>query len=202
MAELKLSVLGKFDPENAVAIRADLSKHLRVSEPVFGGMKAADPPSFLQLLGDVTAWLPLKAAATIYLITLAKHAADATWKKLASTSKNKEAKPIIDVANTLATAVEREGRIVPIIIGLNIPDDYFGTAISIKSADPKEIASGLSSFVVRVEDISRAMKAEVEAGRAPLGAATIELQKDGSLLICWVSQSDFRRHELKIPNTK
>ena len=55
----------KFDAE---AIRAELSEHLKVSEPEFLVFRAGDPPSVLQLLGDALSWLPLKAAAARCLI--------------------------------------------------------------------------------------------------------------------------------------
>ena len=202
MSELKLTVTERFQPENVAAIRAGLSKHLRVSEPVTIYLRSDDPPSFLRLLGDFAAWLPLAAPATVYLSTLAKHAADATWNKLAAVFKNNDAKPVVDVANTLANAVEKVGRDVSIFIGINIPDDRFGTAIPINSDDPKKIAYLLASFAVRAEEISKAMQAEVEAGRGPFGNATIELQEDGSLLIRWVSQADYKVRELRIPRTK
>ena len=200
MSELNLALTEKFDPENAAAIRAELSEYLKVGEPRFIIMKSVDPPSFLQLLGDVSAWVPLTAAATVYLLTLVKRAADATWNRLASRFGSNEIKPLVAVAKTLAAAADSVDGEVAIVMGLNIPDDHFGTAISIKSGDPEEVARVLASFIVHVEQISKAMKVEVEAGRTPLGRAIIELQDDGSLLIRWVAQTDFSRHELKIPS--
>ena len=202
MSELNLKLTEKFDPENAAAIRAELSEYLKVSEPHFIIMRSVDPPSFVQILGDASAWLPLKAAATVYLATLAKRAADATWNKLTSLLGSNEVKPLANVAKTLATAADSVDGEVAIVVGLNIPDDHVGTAISIKSGDPEEVAHVLASFIDHVERISKAMKVEVEAGRTPLGRAIIELQDDGSLLIRWVAQTDFSRHELRIPSAR
>ena len=199
MSELNLELTEKFDAENAAAIRAELSKYLKVSEPRFISMRSADPPSFLQLLGDVSAWLPLKAAVAVYLSTLAKRAGDATWNRLASLFNSNEVKPLADVTKTLATAADSVDGEVTIVVGLNIPDEHFGTAISIMPGDPEEMARVLASFIVHVEQISKAMRAEVEAGRTPLGPAIIKLQDDGSLMVSWVAQADFSRHELRIP---
>ena len=69
MSELKLVLSEKFDAE---AIRAELSEHLEVSEPLGLSLNTVDPPSVLHLLGDAVAWLPLSAAAAVYLSTLAK----------------------------------------------------------------------------------------------------------------------------------
>ena len=197
MSELKLALSEKFDAE---AIRAELSEHLKVREPEFLVFKAVDPPSVLQLLGDALSWLPLKAAAAVYLSTLAKRAADATWDGLVSLFNSNEVKPLVDVAKTLATAADSVDGKVTIGVGLNIPDDHFGTAISIKPGDPEEMARVLASFIVHAEQISKAMQAEIETGRTPLGGAIIELQDDGSLLVSWVAQADFSRHELRIPS--
>ncbi len=197
MSELKLVLSKKFDAE---AIRAQLSEYLKVSEPRLILFKAVDPPAILKLLGDAEAWLPLSAPATVYLSVLAKRAADATWNRLASLFNSNEVKPLADVAKTLATAANSVDGEATIVVGLNIPDDHFGTAISIKPGDPEEVARVLASFIVHAEQISKAMRAEVEASRTPLGPAIIKLQDNDSLLVSWVGQADKRCHELRIPS--
>lgn len=201
MSELTLALPEKFD---AKAVRAELSEHLKISEPQVLCFRSADPPSVIQLLGDHWAWLPISAAAVFfskYLSTLGKRSAEATWDGLASLFNSNEVKPLADVSRALATAADSVDGNVTIVVGLNIPDDHFGTAISIKPGDPEEVGRVLASFIVHVEQISKAMKAEVKAGHTPLGRAHIELQDDGSLLVNWVAQDDdFSRHELKIPS--
>ena len=199
MSEMELVLSEKFDVET---IQAELSEYLKVSEPKLMLLRSADPPSILNLLGDAQAWLPLKAAAAVYLSTLAKRAGDATWEGLASLLKSNEVKPFADVAKTLATAANSVDGKVTMTVGLNIPDDHFGTAISIKPDPPEQVTRILlASFVVHVEQIEEAMRAEIEAGRTPLGGAKIELQEDGSLLVSWVAQADSSCYELRIPST-
>ena len=105
MSGLTLTLTDNFDAET---IRGELSKHLTVDEPKFVYLRAADPPSVLQLLGDALSWSPLIAAATavvtVYLSTLAKRAANDTWDGLKSLLKSNEAKPLADVAKTLEVA--------------------------------------------------------------------------------------------------
>lgn len=201
MSELKLMLSENFGTVNAKPIRAELSKYLKVSEPCVAVTRSIDPPSFLQLLGDALDWLPLKAAAAFYLSTLAKRAGDATWDGLTALFNSKEVKPLAEVAKTLTEAANKVNGEVTIVAGLNIPDDHFGTAISIKPGDPEEVARVLASFIVHVEQIKKAMRAEIEAGNKPLGPAFIKLQEDGSLRVSWVAQADLRRHELRIPST-
>ena len=203
MSELSL-ILSENLPE-ADGIRAELSKHLKVGQPRYLALMSANSilSPFVQLLGEAGAWLPLYAAATAYLATLAKRAAEATWDKIANRN---DVKPLADVATTLATAVACVDGKVRISFGLNIPDDYSGTSMSIKSSDPEEVARALSCFIVHVEHLSEAMQAEVVAGRVPFGPALIELQDDGSLLVRWrvldKASGDSDDYELQISRTK
>ena len=199
MSGLTLTLTDNFDAET---IRGELSKHLTVDEPKFVYLRAADPPSVLQLLGDALSWSPLIAAATavvtVYLSTLAKRAANDTWDGLKSLLKSNEAKPLADMAKTLEVAANSVTGEIRIGVGLSIPDDYFGTTMYIKPSTSEEMAYRLAFFVVQAEPISKSMQAEIAAGHTPLGGATIELCSDGSLLITWVSQADSSRHELRI----
>ena len=203
MSELYLELSEKFRDE-ADSIRAGLSKHLKVGQPSIVFRKSADPslPSYIQLLGDAGAWQVLRAAAVVFLTaavaTLGKLVTTATWDKIASRN---EVKPLADVATTLAKAGARVDGEVEITVGLNIPDDRFGTLIFIESSDPEEVARVLAYFIVHVEQLSKAMQAEVAAGRTPFGPAIIEPQDDERLVVRWKTQ-DGRAHELQIPRPK
>ena len=199
MSELYLELSEKFRDE-ADDIRAELSKHLKVGRPLFTYRKSADPtlPSSIILLGGFLAWKVLYPPVKAFLETLGKRAGEATWDKFANRD---DAKPLTDVATTLATAAAHVDGEVTISVGLNIPDDRFGTSISIKSSDPEAVARVLAYFVVHVEQLSKAMQAEVAAGRAPFGPAIIERQDDESLVVRWNTR-DGLAHELQIPRPK
>lgn len=210
-ATISLTLTKKFcHPVNAEAIRTELNKYLMVDRPMYHFQKSADPAlsSFIQLLGEVALWSPLVIAATVYLKTLAKHAGDATWDGLTSLFKSNEVKPLADVATCLAKAVEQVDGKATIFIGLNIPDDVFGTVISTDSTDLEEIARVLASFIVHMEELSTIMQAEIEAGSKPIGRANIELQDDESLLVKWtmmdgsMHRSDYERRIPNINETK
>ena len=70
-----------------------------------------------------------------------------------------------------------------------------------KSSDPEAVARVPAYFIVHVEQLSKAMEAEVVAGREPDGEAIIELQDDKSLLVRWQTQ-DGDAHELQIPRAR
>ena len=197
MSELTLELSDKFRDE-ADDIRAELSKHLKVGRPILTFRKSADPTLLITLLGSFLAWKVLYPPVKAFLEALGKRAGEATWDKIANRS---DVKPLADVATTLAAAVARGGGEGEISVGLNIPDDHFGTSISIKSSDPEAVGRVLAYFIIHVEQLSKAMQAEVAAGRKPLGPAIIERQDDESLLVRWRTR-DGRAHELKIPRAK
>ena len=190
MTNLSLVLSERFSTQDAHTLRETLTAHLKVGEPQWLVRKSADPglSSIIEIIGSATSWFPLKAAATVFLSTLAKHVGDATWNSLRSLFKSNEVKPLADVATALVeTANKVEGR-VEIVLGINVPDEFRGTCISIKAGEPEEIARRLAALVVRIEKVSEVMQEEIDAGREPLGGAVVEVQDDGSLLIRWHSE--------------
>ena len=202
-SELRLVLTEKFTETDASEIRAALNRHLRVSKPWRYYRASIDPPSVIKLIGAAALWLPLVTAATAFaksfFSTLGKRMADAAWDSLAARKEHKDIKPLIDVVNTLVSAADHvEGRVY-IDVGLDIPDDFFGTAISTESRDPLELARILSTFIVRAEKISDAVQAEIERGYKPLGPFVMELKQDGSVTIRWTAASDSKTYEKHIP---
>ena len=200
MSELNLTLTEKFYA-HADTIRADLSRHLKVGQPQIYFMRSVDPPSFIQLLGDVAAWLPLYLPAKAFLDTFGKLAAEAAWDKAGRVwdkiVNKEELKSLTDVATILVTAKENIDGKVDIRLGLNIPDDRRGTEISITSTDPEMVAYELATFLVHVEPLSKAMQEEIAAGREPFGPASIKILEDGSLLVNWITQ-DGKAHEIRV----
>ena len=142
---------------------------------------------------------PAAAFITAFFSNLGKRASDAAWDSAAEWKKDKDLTPLADVATTLAAATDSVGGEVIISVGLDIPDDQFGTVISTKSRDPLEVARILSSFVVRAETISDAVQAEIERGYEPLGPFVMQLEQDGSVTIRWHAMRDSKIYEKRIP---
>jgi len=199
MTGMNLALTDRFRHEDAQVLQTELHEHLDVGEPDYISLKSAEPPSFIQLLGSVLTWGPLVVGAKAYVSALAKRAADATWDGLESWWRNEEAKPLIDVARALVKTADTVSGEVTLRIGLDIPDVHFGTALSIKSKTPEDVAHAIAMFAARANELSRAMRREVDAGRTPLGPATIEMKEDGSLVVRWVTRTDFAQRELRFP---
>ena len=203
MSELNLVLSVKLAQDDATSIRAALGRHLQVGKPATYYQLSLDPPSFIKLLGEAALWLPLVTAATAFaksfFSTLGKRTADAAWDGAAAWKENKDLKPLTDVATALVAGADRVGGKVMIGVGLDIPDNTFGTVIWTDSRDPLEVARILSVFVVRAEKISATMQAAIERGHAPSGPVTIEPEDDGSVTIRWHSAPDFEIHEERVP---
>ena len=203
MSELSLVLSEKFTEDDALSIRTALSQHLHVGKPVFLLRRSIDPPSVIQLLGTVAMWLPLVTAATAFaksfFSTLGKRTADAAWDSAAAWKANKDLKPLADVATALVAGADRVGGEVTIGVGLDIPDDHFGTMIWTDSRDPLEVAQMLSVFVVRAEKIAATMQAAIERGQEPVGPVIVEIEDDASVTIRWHAASGFKIHEERVP---
>ena len=200
MAKLSVVVTrGLLSREVEAALKV-LSQHLEVDGPKRLHRASAGPAltEFIELIGSSAAWLPLAAAAGVYLSTLARHAGNATWEGLRSLFKSKEVKPLADVSNALASIANQTEAIVEIVVGVNVPDEYWGTRVTIQGGDPEEVARKMAAFIVRAEELSEMMRAEVDAGRAPLAGAKVEVEEDGSLVVTWLSSEDRKTHERRM----
>ena len=176
-------------------------EHLAIGEPRFLFRKSIESnlTSVVQLLGPALDWLPLKAAATVYLGTLAKRAADATWTGLAEWSRSKEVEPLMDVVTALTQTAKKAGTNVEIVVGLDEQDDFHGTAMVIRTQEPEEVARMLGIFVARADEISALINDEVAGDRKPVGRVEVILEEDGQqVVIRWMSISDRRIRERRI----
>ena len=72
---------------------------------------------------------PAAAFVKEFFSTLGKKTAEAAWDGAAEWKKNKDLKPLADVVAALVAAADLVGGEVKIVIGLNIPDDHFGTVL-------------------------------------------------------------------------
>lgn len=215
MPELNLSVTrnflatsGRFDLAGANSLRSALSEYVPVGEPRIIGHRSADhsfEPSIIQLLGTADVWVKfLLVSATAfwagYLTALGKHGADMTRDKIKSLLKNKEVKPLASCADALLKeAQNREGQ-VEIVLGLSISDDALEATISVKSLNSEEIAKAMAAVIVKAQEISNAIQAEITASGTPVGRIRIFIEdNDGSLLIKLQNGPKLEEREIRIP---
>ncbi len=175
MPQLELTVTEGIEIQQAQRLATELRRHFEVDgpQPYFSqGRPVHNPPihsADWSCCGLAAVALSAKWFLKPYLETLGPIAADATRDALAALFKKKEVKPLADVATALADAREASSGRVEIVVGLDIPDPHFGTALRITKDTAEEITYELAVFVTHADELSVTMKAEVEGGRAPTG---------------------------------
>jgi hypothetical protein len=179
-------------------ILGELSTSLSAVVPVEDGgrvvMLSAEPPQFIQILGDALTWTnALKAASAIYLGQLAKNAADDTWKHkraIFDGLKSGVARPLAVVVQALRDVRTKLRARSSVVVGLNVPQSAFGAVFATESADEAELAWHLAQFVLRVDRIQAVIDAEMKGEQAPLGRVHLAIQPDGAILVRWVTRAD------------
>ena len=201
MKELTLILSDDLPTEESERLRVAISQHMPVGETKRYLRLSGDPSltPLIQLIASADVWFYLKAAAGIFLAALVKRAADATWDWAQSLAENREAKPITEIASALALTSRLLDSEIDIIVGVDVPDDFFGTCLAIRTTDPTEIANKLACFVAHAQELTNVMEAEINAGRGPIGRAIVEVQEDASLIVKWYSMEDRQKHERRIP---
>ena len=129
---------------------------------------------------------------------MGKHAADATRDRIASLMRRKEVKPLADCAEALSMEAQKVDGEVEIVVGLNIPDDRYGTVVSVKSREPTDIALAMAAITIHAKEISNTVQTEMAASGTPAGEVSVTIQADGSLLLKWKSGPTFEEREVRI----
>ena len=196
MSKVCLTLTDGFRSAPATQLAKALSEYLEIEGPQLLFRKSADQlPQFIQLLGDVAAWAPLSVPVAAFFTRLAIKAADTTWDMIHDALKKEEVKPLAGVSNGLAKAVKAIPESATISIGLNVPDDNFGTIVQITDTSPENIALCIARFVSKIEPIAEAIGEEIERRGIPLGEVHLEFLDNGKAIIRWTSYPDLVEHE-------
>ena len=123
-------------------------------------LSGAELPAVIQLIGSVAGWLTL-ATATGYFGQLGVKAADFTLKKAKKAFRQQKDDPLTRVALAMSNAKRTLGDNAKIIIGIDIPDNHFGTSLTIECADPEQIAYELGNFILKAARIAAFVENEM-----------------------------------------
>lgn len=200
---LELTVPASVDSRAASVLHGELSAYLDVGQPRYFLTKSLDADGVIQLIGSAPVWMALGAAATAFLVTFGsttgKRLADDVYDLAKAALKRKELAPVANVSEAFAKALKQAGPRTSLVVGINVPDAHWGTALVIKETEAEKIAIELSRFAVNVTEVSRVMNAQLEAGHKPLGRAFITFEDD-EVVVRWTSQDNFEKHEIRMPD--
>ena len=179
-----------------------LRRHCCVGKPQFYLRKSATPPpEFISILGDVAPWAAFALAAKYFLKAFLTELGSASGKKIVSLLSRKEAEPLSDLMSSIDEIAHiTEGRL-QVIIGLNIPDDQFGTSMRLEYDDPN-LTVMVALFIDNANKIKQIIVSEMNEENSPLGGAIISFQDDGNMKIIWRRRSDGRKIEVTIEPMK
>ena len=167
LCELEYSVTEGVDKDKANALGRVLRTYLKIGEPRFFMRRAGYPiEQYIQLFGIREIWVAaFGIVATGFLAKLGQRAADGFWDTVRDRLKGSQSKPLADFSEALTDTGLTVGGSSQIILGLNIPDGHFGTALVIREMRPEAIAYATARFVVIAQKISSSMAEEIAAGR-------------------------------------
>lgn len=165
-------------------------------------VKAAEGPSFIQLVAEVFQWItPLRAAATIFLGQLAKNAADDVWKhkhEIASALKKTAVAPLQKLVTAVSRLRTSMGPETNIYIGLPVPDQFWCTRLSVATRDEAETAWQLANFINQADEIEKAVQRLLADGHKPPGLVELVLDENRAFRLRWL-EMDGEQYEVQVP---
>jgi hypothetical protein len=178
----------------------DLRREFDIKEePVLVEYKSGTNPSLIKIIAEIIEWLDyLKVPATVFLIELSKEAAKDFYKNKAKIFKALKlaiVSPLKRISRVLSKVKKKLPDQTKIIIGIPIPNNYFGTSLSIDSKQEEEIAWAVANFIVRIESISEFIKEISSSELKPLYPLNLILLEDGNIKITWMDQQNMNIHE-------
>jgi hypothetical protein len=160
--------------------------------------KAADPAiqQFIQILGGVPVWQAFVAGgaalSAAFLGRLGYLVADDGYAAIKAWIKSDAGQGVATAAVALSDAA-REAPGARVYIGLNVPDDPFGSVLEVSGREPDAIAVELFRFVQLAEQIAAAIVEAETTGDGVLSQPRISLLPNGEVHVRWVTAKGKRR---------
>lgn len=165
-------------------------------------LMSAGPPSWVTFLANAD-WLikGLAASAALYVAEIIKEAAKETWRNRdkALAAGVAASKGITRLANSIANFRQSLSPRTKVLIGLPIPDDYFGTTLELIGLDPIDLELQIALFVHHLPALTALIRSEsLEHGRV-LGGVHLKLLQDSTLEVSWMDRDSFEQHRRVLP---
>ena len=153
-------------------------------------LRSLEAPSFATIVAEALSWKTvLGVPATVFLTEIARRSAGDVYDVL----KARGVEPLRKVASALARLTRESPAPTHVYIGVPVPDEYFSSRLVIESDDTTKVAEVLARFVVKAQEIEKAVVNEVSGGEEPPGAITLRLLPDGSFIATWEGMNGNQR---------
>lgn len=189
-SSLTITITERVDRAVGDLLADRLRPFVEVEEVQVYERKAADPAiqQLIQILGSVPVWQYLAAGGAAYLARLGYLLADDSHAAFRAWTRSDAGKPIATTAAALSDAA-RETPGARVCIGLDIPDDMFGSVLEVSGREPDAIALELLPFVMHAEQVAAVIVEAETKGDGVLSQPRITLLSDGEVKVRWMTLS-------------
>lgn len=197
--EMSVTVTEGFEAEVSTVLVDVWKQCVPTSDAAVYHRKAMDVlPQYIQFIGSASVWAILAPAAAAFLARMGYLLADDAMAIMRG-KLQPSPKPVEKMAAALHAAGKRLRSPGQVFIGINLPDDRWGTSLELDLADEAALTERLSIFVLSVERLTTILNDYCERGEGPLGKGTITISEAGHVEIEWMSQRDFKRIRVVLP---
>lgn len=201
MSTLHLTLSEAFSSQAADSLMRALDPHIKVETPeIYLRTPPSQAPQFIHAVGKWQLWeQSLGSFAADFVRRLGYRPTTIAWTDAARLLNDESIRPLAAVASALIAVKRAVKEPATIIVGLNIPNDRFGTVVVIDDDEAVKVAYGIARFVDRAREISTVISRAVAIGETPRGPALLSFEEDGGVTIRWASRADLREHEQRLP---
>lgn len=191
--DIPLELLHEFSSN----LQPDIEVEVDESQTV---LLSADPPSWITFFAQADWWIKtLAACGALYVAEIMKEAGKATWKglmNLASAQKNNELNRLETELETLKAQLQKNTKL---IIGLPIPNDYFGTRLELHGASSGKLVSQIAMFIYHLPELCKLIDSEGLTEDTVATGIFLKLGADGELKVSWHDQQTLEKRTKVIP---
>lgn len=164
-------------------------------------LRSAEPPSWIQLFADAPWWIQgLGAYAALYVAELVKEAGKTTWKERAKLvpASFRTGNALGKLTHALLRLGGGADERTKLVLGLPVPDDYFGVRFELVGRGEDIVAAEIALFVRHLPALEVLLAREV-IPQGVVGAVNVLVRDDGAIMVAWMSRDlQFREHVLQL----
>jgi hypothetical protein len=189
---MKALATSDIDPRVLRSLRDELSPDLElVLDEHSISLKSFEPPSWVQFFAEGPWWLKtLGAYAALYVAEIVKEAGKQTWKSrakivLASVTAGDK---VLKLARALAKLRKSLPAHSKLVLGLPVPDDYFGIRYDLVARDEDLMASEIALFVSYIPQVEQLVESEGLRNGIVTGPLMLLVRDDLALKVTWMNR--------------
>lgn len=196
---MKALATSDIDPNVLESLRHELSPDLElVLDKRSIMLRSAEPPSLIQFFAEGQWWLKaLGAYAALYVAEIVKEAGKETWKNRTKILRVSVAAgdKILKFARALTKMRESLPVRSKLVLGLPVPDEYFGVRYELVAREADLMASEIALFVSYIPQIEKLVVSEGLRKGNVTGPLMLTTCDDLTLKVTWMDRKSLTIEE-------